>query len=319
MTIRRPPHYGGAARAHYFSDLTKGAWMIAANIVTIEIVNWRQYVTRGDLKAVNWIRLNANMPFDHRLHSLSGEQKWGWILLLTEGARQNQDGIIDIDIDCLANLGRINKKALHELLQHLEKYELICTRVKSARTRAEDQSQSHDDVRYEHNVTLQNTTLDNTTPSNTRASRKRPPDESDHVYDLTESELDLGRKWLEMALSEMPHKANDPKWHTAAFAEEIKALGKAINYTHEQMVEVFNFIANSEFWRPNCCSPKAMLKKRSDDGLRKIDTVLTRMKNPRERLRDIKQEQEADPNRPRGDGLMSRNELEKLFGRKWNE
>lgn len=282
-------------------------------MVTIQIVNWRNYVARGDLKNVNWIRLNANLPFDHKLHSLPADQKWGWILLLTEGARQNQEGLIEVDIDCLAEIGKLNKKSLHALLQHLEMVELIEIRVKSVRVRAEKKSQSHEDVRYITNVTEHNGTEHNITPETKSSARKRQPKESDHIYDLTDSELDLGRKWLEMAVSEMPHKASDPKWHAAQFGEDLKGVAKAIGFTHEQMADVFTFVSSSEFWRPNACSPKQLLKK-NDAGMRKIDTIISRMKSPGERKREIAHEAINDPDRPTSPGGLSINKLFAMQG-----
>lgn len=288
-------------------------------MINIEVVNWRSYVARPDLKNVSWIRINVTVPYEHKLHALTGEQKWAWVFLLTEAARQNLDGKMEVEIDCLAEQAKVNKRSLQAALQHLEKAGLIKIRTDSERTRTDTNTNPNESVHYITNVTNESDgTERDTTPLTRIVPRKRGPKRDDQIYDLTDEELDLGRKWLEMALAEMPHKASDTKWNAAKFGEDIKKVGQAINYTHQQMVGVFNFIASSEFWRPNCCSPIAMLRAK-EDGTRKIDTVLARMKNPHERKREMTREQEADPTRPRGEGLMSRQELEQLFGRKWSE
>lgn len=282
-------------------------------VVEIEIVNWRSYVARPDLKNVSWIRINVTIPYDHKLHALNGEQRWAWIFLLTEAARQNLDGKMEIEIDCLAEQAKVNKRCLQAALQHLDKAGLIKIRTDSERTRSDTNTNPYESVHYITNVTNERdgTERDTTLPTH-KVPRKRGPRREDHIYDLTDEELDLGRKWLEMALAEMPHKASDTKWNAAQFADDIKKVRQAINYTHQQMLEVFNFIASSEFWRPNCCSPIAMLRAK-EGGTRKIDTVITRMKNPFERQRQISKELTADPNRPTKSGI-SLNRIRELQG-----
>lgn len=293
-------------------------------MIEIEIVNWRSYVARGDIKNVSWFKLSADISKDKKLYGLTASQKWAWVCILCEACKENNGGRVSVSDDYLLNICALNKNDLAKSLQHLKTVGLIDIPQTFLRpTDEECKTFGTDESVYSSKTRLEKTRIEETRLDHTRAEsessgRKRQPRERDHVYDLTDSELDLGRKWLEMALSEMPHKASDPKWHAAQFAEDLKVVAKAIGYTHEQLVEVFHFVASSEFWRPNACSPKQLLKK-NEAGMRKIDTIISRMKSPKERARDIKEEQEADPTRPRGEGLMSRQELEELFGRKWNE
>lgn len=290
-------------------------------MVEIEIVNWRSYVARGDIKNISWFKLSSDISKDKKLFGLSPGQKWVFVVLLCEACKENNGGAVSFTEECLLFLTGLNKKDLQITLQHFKTVGLI----ENVQKFSSPTEQDAEKILAVDNFCNAQTRLDHTTPDQTETRkhytatpRKRGPKRDDHIYDLTDEELDLGRKWLEMALAEMPHKASDTKWNAAKFGEDIKKVGKAINYTHQQMIGVFNFIASSEFWRPNCCSPIAMLRAK-EDGTRKIDTVLVKMKNPHERKREMTREQEADPTRPRGEGLMSRQELEELFGRKWNE
>jgi len=291
-------------------------------LIKIQIVKWRQYVARTDLKNVPWLKLQEKMVFDQRLYSLTAEQKWAWVFLLTEGARQNDNGNIQVDLDCLSDLAQIKKNSLESLLQHLAKYELIEIVTDSVQiqtqTFTENPGNNKDTCHRQGNVTEQNTTENKMRLQRGKRAKGPAAPLIPEVVSLSDDELSLGSKWLDMASKEMPHKVTDPNWTVSKFANDLVNVKNAINYSDEQMKALFNWVANSEFWRPLACSPMGLLRKKDND-VRKVDTIIAQMKNPFDRKRDIKQEQNADPTRPRGEGLMSRQELEQLFGRKWNE
>lgn len=288
-------------------------------MINIEIVNWRSYVARGDIKNISWFKLSSDISKDKKLFGLSPGQKWVFVVILCEACKDNNGGAVSFTDECLLFLTGLNKKDLQATLQHFKTVGLIDIPEKFSSPIEQDAEK----VLPVDNFCNTQTRLDQTTQDQTETRehytaktvipRKRGPRREDHIYDLTDEELDLGRKWLEMALAEMPHKASDTKWNAAQFAEDIKAVGKAINYTHQQMLEVFNFIASSEFWRPNCCSPIAMLRAK-EGGTRKIDTVITRMKSPHERKREMMSEVIKDPSRPVGSGGISLQRLMELQG-----
>lgn len=266
-------------------------------MIDLYIVKWRSYVSRGDLKHVPWLRINEKMVFDHRIYGLSSDQKWAWIFLLTEAARQNDNGSIRIDKTSLSALARVPESCLDSLLQHLEKHELIEIGARPKKL-SDDSHTDIEDPKIQPEHTLHNLTLpDTTSRTPKRGRRKRPATPKHEIYDLSDAELDLGRKWLDMALSEMPHKQNDPRWHPSRFAADLTLVKKALSYTDEQMAALYNWVSSDEFWRPNCCSPQSLLRKK-DNGLRKIDTIVTQMKSPGQRKREIAQEIRNDPDRP---------------------
>jgi len=289
-----------------------------AKMIEIEIVNWRSYVARGDIKTISWFKLSTDISKDKKLFGLTPAQKWAFVVILCEACKENDGGRVSFTEEYLLNFCTLNKKDLAHALQHFKSVGLIdIPQDFSSPTDQECKTFGSSDDVYSSKTRQDQTRLDESRLDHTRAKsgssgRKRQPKESDHLYDLTDSELDLGRKWLEMAVSEMPHKATDPKWHAAKFGEDLKAVAKTIGYTHEQMAEVFHFVSSSEFWRPNACSPKQLLKT-NDAGMRKIDTIISRMKSPGERKREIGKELISDPNRPTKSGI-SLNRIRELQG-----
>jgi hypothetical protein len=285
-------------------------------MITIQIVKWRQYVARSDLKNVPWLKLSEKMVFDQRLYNLTAEQKWTWIFLLTEGARQNDNGTIKIDLDCLASLAQIKRSSLEPLLQHLAKYELIEIVTDSeqlqTQTITENPGNNKDPCHRLGNVTQQNTTEPKMRLQRGKRAKGPLAPLIPEVVSLSDDELSLGSKWLDMASHEMPHKVSDPNWTVTKFAHDLVNVKNAIGYTDEQMKALFNWVSNSEFWRPNACAPIGLLRKKDND-VRKIDTIIAQMKNPFDRKRDITRELTADPNRPTKSGI-SLNRIRELQG-----
>lgn len=102
---------------------------------------------------------------------------------------------------------------------------------------------------------------------------KKPP----KVIDSNDNDLDLAKKWLEMSVENMKWEKPPAKWTIKNFAIDISKLRRSMNFTDEGMTRVFDFINSSKFWSENCLSPSRMLKK-NDEGVRKIDTILLRMR-----------------------------------------
>lgn len=286
-------------------------------MIEIEIVNWRQYVARGDIKNISWFKLSSDIAKDKKFYGLTPGQKWAFIVILCEACKDNSGGSVSFTEDCLLFLTGLNRKDLESTLQHFKTVGLIDITQKIS-------SPTHDDVKKVlpvDNFSDAQTILDQTKPDQTRQHRLKKTRKSgspqsapsDQLYDLSDSELELGRKWLEMALAEMPHRANDPKWHGAQFAEDLIAVKNHLNYTDKQMLALFHWVSASEFWRPNACSPRQLLKVR-DDGLRKIDTIIAQMKSPHERKREMMSEVIKDPSRPVGSGGISLARLMELQG-----
>jgi hypothetical protein len=244
-------------------------------MIVIQIVDWRSYVVRPGVKKPSAFKLSTGLFTPPKLNQLTMEARWLWVILLSLATQENKDGTVEQTLDCLEFYSGVNRKTLGPALQELKSIGIIeicaesvhaCTQ--SAQTCAQ--------------------------PAHKRTRQKTNKTE---VIDLTDEELELGRKWLEMAVSEMPHRESDPKWHAAEFGTELKKVGQAVGLDHAGMLKVFHYVSGDTFWRPNACSPKGLLVV-NKNGVRKIDNILTRMKKPAERLADIREEQRADTTRP---------------------
>lgn len=274
--------------------------MIAANMVTIEIINWRQYVARGDLKNIAWFKLSTDIAKDKKLYGLSPAQKWAFVVLVCEACKENDGGRVTFSEDYLLNLIALNKKELGPTLQHFVTVGLIeIVQDFSSPTDFNRKTFHAQPVEPVIQTRLDQTRLDESKLDQTRPEKtaETPPSDLDQIYDLSDSEMALGKRWLDMATAEMPHLASSKTWHVAKFAKDLRAVKTSLGYTDEQMMALYNWVSASEFWRPLACSPTGLLKKK-DNEIRKIDTIISQMKSSGQRKREIAQEIRNDPDRP---------------------
>jgi hypothetical protein len=256
-------------------------------MIVIQIVDWRSYLLRSDIKKHKAFKLSTGLLTSPKMWSVSPEAKCLFIVLLDLACQSDEYGCIRQTADCLILTSGINKESLKTSLEQLETIKLIQICSESVLNPCE---------------------------KNTEKTRKRYVKKTE-VIDLTDEELELGRKWLEMAVSEMPHRANDPKWHAAEFGTELKKVGQAVGLDHAGMLKVFHYVSGDTFWRPNACSPKGLLGV-NKNGVRKIDNILTRMKKPAERLADIREEQRADTTRPLNEDGVTTDDVQYWFRNK---
>ena len=255
-------------------------------MIVIQIVDWRSYVVRPGVKKPSAFKLSTGLFTPPKLSQLTMEARWLWVILLSLATQENKDGAVEQTLDCLEFYSGVNKKNLGSALQELKSIGLIEICAESVHACTQSAQTCAQPV---HKSTRKKTT-------------------KTEVIDLTDEELELGRKWLEMAVSEMPHRASDPKWHAAEFGTELKKVGQAVGLDHAGMLKVFHYVSADAFWRPNACSPKGLLVV-NKNGVRKIDNILTRMKRPAERLADIREEQRSDTTRPIGPNGMTMEDI----------
>jgi len=256
-------------------------------MIVIQIVDWRSYLGRSDMKNVTWLKLSTALIDDPKLFGLTAEQKWAWIYILNQAVTHGKSGELSTTLDRLVHFSGVNKKSLQGALEHFVKARLIDPVDNSAQLLE---------------VNVQQLEVADSNFKSKKVGKKT------EVIDLTDDELDLGRKWLDMAVSEMPHRASDPKWHAAEFGTELKKVGQAVGLDNAGMLKVFHYVSADTFWRPNTCAPKSLLKV-NKEGVRKIDNILTRMKRPAERLSDIREEQRSDTTRPVGPNGMTMQDI----------
>lgn len=110
-------------------------------------------------------------------------------------------------------------------------------------------------------------------------------------------DFSLGEAWLEFALKQRNGKGY-PSWTAEGFAETMAKIRARAELTPQMLREVFEFVQEDDFWRPNAISPAGLLTK-SKNGLLKIDNLIAAVKGaPKyktarelEKVRDI----EFDP------------------------
>lgn len=92
------------------------------------------------------------------------------------------------------------------------------------------------------------------------------------------SDLALAERWKAHALAVLPKlKADVGKW-----AESIRLMREKDGLSEQEVAEVFDFVRQDDFWRPNAISPQS-LRGRSKNGLRKIENVLVAMRKNKPR------------------------------------
>lgn len=238
-------------------------------MIVIQIVDWRSYLGRSDMKNVTWLKLSTALIDDPRLFGLTAEQKWAWIYILNQAVTHGKSGELRTTLDRLVHFSGVNKKSLQGALEHFVKAQLIDPVDNSAQ-------------QLEVNVQQLEVADSNFKPK--KVGKKT------EVIDLTDDELELGTKWREMALKDYPHREDQESWSPYQFALEARKVRDHLKYTQEQMVELFTFIKFDEFWRPNCAKPSGLFKK-SGNGLLKIDNLLSSRKTPEQRKSEIFNEQ----------------------------
>jgi hypothetical protein len=202
-------------------------------MIVIQIVDWRSYLGRSDMKNVTWLKLSTALIDDPRLFGLTAEQKWAWIYILNQAVTHGKSGELRTTLDRLVHFSGVNKKSLQGAVEHFVKAKLIDPVDNSAQLLE---------------VNVQQLEVADSNFKSKKVGKKT------EVIDLTDEELELGRKWLDMDVSEMPHRASDPKWHAAEFGTELKKVGQAVGLDHAGMLKVFHYVSADPFWRPNTCA-----------------------------------------------------------------
>lgn len=90
-------------------------------------------------------------------------------------------------------------------------------------------------------------------------------------------DFELANEWLEHAKL---HSKTKPykSWTQENFAIAIAKAKRSSGLSHTQIVYVLEFLKNDEFWRPNCLTPTALLKKSKTNDLRKVENIISAIK-----------------------------------------
>jgi len=95
----------------------------------------------------------------------------------------------------------------------------------------------------------------------------------------TEADFAFAEDWVAMAKrnSVWSEKTNMSRFNVEKFAEAIAKMRRLYDLNDLGIEALIDFIDNDEFWRTNALSPVNLFK-RSNNGLTKIENILTRMK-----------------------------------------
>ena len=111
-------------------------------------------------------------------------------------------------------------------------------------------------------------------------TKKTKPKTKKLSYQL--EDLELGKKWHQYALSEMKWSSPPNSWNDEFFATGIALVKRRAGLNHQQMIKIYEFVRNDNFWSANALSPKTLLNKSSRNDMRKIDNIISaiRSRNP---------------------------------------
>ena len=274
-------------------------------MLRIKIHNWRQYVTRTDLKSIPWVRVTSTIGSDRILHGSVTATRWLYIYFICEAARQNEDGALDLTLEYVRDFSSCSEAEIFDAIKFLELRKILSCRYEPVtdplRTRNECVT---DPIGSVSNVTERNGTEGNGTERKERVCKtatpvrprsKRTPKVELQVMDLSDAELDLGTQWLKLATTHFPHKATDPKWTPYLFALELRKVANVVGLTLQQMQDLLTWVKADTFWCNKVASPYGLLKK-STNGLRKIENALAGSKSKTQiRNEQIKADWEENP------------------------
>jgi len=126
----------------------------------IEINGWSQYNPRKELKSMSWFKLQSDIATSRKLFQLTPEQKWLWIFILSECAKNNTSSY-KIDLEYISFYSGVTISVIEESIKIFSNRDLIvicnaeqCIRnepvTNPIRTRNELDTNSYGQKKYEH-------------------------------------------------------------------------------------------------------------------------------------------------------------------------
>jgi len=92
--------------------------------VKIEILNWEKFNPKRDQSTYTWLRLSNTIAYDPELFGLDAEQRYVWICILCQASTDNK-GTLTINLDHLADLTKVKKAKIVELIIFLQEKPII--------------------------------------------------------------------------------------------------------------------------------------------------------------------------------------------------
>jgi hypothetical protein len=91
----------------------------------IQILKWAKHNPRADYKSMPWFKCMSGLYRDRRLFKLTIEAKWSFVTLLCLAAEENKAGLIDVDLEWLAEQIGVAETQAKAALEALERKGVI--------------------------------------------------------------------------------------------------------------------------------------------------------------------------------------------------
>jgi hypothetical protein len=258
--------------------------------MNVNIRNFDKYNPRKDQKSSSWFRVENEFTIGQDFHNFDSDGKIIWLTLLGMASKKMSADIY-VDENFISHVLKIDMPKVSAILSEFHRLEFIVIEnhvVDTLNTypyvsvRARTDSHATNERTNETNGT--NVT---TLPARTRTKKQAtslstvsesPPLRSGvESKKYTDDDLEIGRAWLKYATREMSWTKPQPSWTEEKFAADIAKVRKATDLNQEGFFALLNFIENDDFWVKNAWSPAGLLKNGAND-VRKVDTILGRMK-----------------------------------------
>ncbi len=244
--------------------------------LTLKIKNWATHNPRADYKTMPWFKCSSRFYRSKKLFGLSSEVKWVCLSLFCVAAEENKGGLIEAELDWLADQIKIAPALLSESIELLVSRGLIALPYATRTADVRDTScprTGHGP--YEENEENE----EKSTPQlETPPSGGAPIPSGLEVIDL-----ELAHAWGEFAQSQSRSTKPSPK----KWSNTVRLLREKDGLSHEELWSMLEFVKNDEFWRPNAISIEG-LRTKSKNGLKKFENILTAMQQrPQKKSRPL--------------------------------
>jgi hypothetical protein len=103
----------------------------------IEILNWKRFNPRGDVKRPSWFRLEHDMISSSQFYDLTDAEFRAWIYLMSE-RNKRRESVFEVNLDHAERVCRVKSAAIFSALEKLERMQIVLVHV-TGPSRARDE------------------------------------------------------------------------------------------------------------------------------------------------------------------------------------
>lgn len=96
----------------------------------IEIINWKKFNPRTDVKHSTWFRLQHTLAFDPEWSHFNGEEKWVWVFLMSTASLKNR-AHVEMSDEIIAATAKVSIENVRSAIQKLT--EKGCIKMRNVR------------------------------------------------------------------------------------------------------------------------------------------------------------------------------------------